>query len=118
MERSGTADPVVLLHGFTQNARRLGTIQGVALSDATLSMQWTFRVTVARARIRADLWGTGGTRLRSAVGPADFVGYSLGGRVLLHLALARPDVVRRAVFIGATAGIEDVDGTCREGRRR
>jgi 2-succinyl-6-hydroxy-2,4-cyclohexadiene-1-carboxylate synthase len=56
--------------------------------------------------VRADLSAT--ARLVSETcDPADFIGYSLGGRVLLHLALERPGTVRRAVLIGATAGIDD-----------
>jgi 2-succinyl-6-hydroxy-2,4-cyclohexadiene-1-carboxylate synthase len=35
------------------------------------------------------------------------VGYSLGGRVALHVALAVPERVRRLVLISTTAGIED-----------
>ncbi len=34
-------------------------------------------------------------------------GYSLGGRVALHIALAAPARVRRLVLVAATAGIED-----------
>jgi len=34
------------------------------------------------------------------------VGYSMGGRLALHLALARPDLVDGLVLLGATAGIE------------
>jgi 2-succinyl-6-hydroxy-2,4-cyclohexadiene-1-carboxylate synthase len=41
--------------------------------------------------------------------PAHFVlaGYSMGGRVALHIALAAPERVRRLVLIGVTPGIED-----------
>jgi 2-succinyl-6-hydroxy-2,4-cyclohexadiene-1-carboxylate synthase len=35
------------------------------------------------------------------------VGYSLGARWALAVALARPDVVHRLVLIGGTAGVED-----------
>jgi 2-succinyl-6-hydroxy-2,4-cyclohexadiene-1-carboxylate synthase len=44
-----------------------------------------------------------------ALAPARFVlcGYSLGGRVALHLALAQPDRVARLVLVSTTAGIED-----------
>jgi 2-succinyl-6-hydroxy-2,4-cyclohexadiene-1-carboxylate synthase len=34
-------------------------------------------------------------------------GYSLGGRVALHVALAAPERVRRLVLVSSTAGIED-----------
>jgi 2-succinyl-6-hydroxy-2,4-cyclohexadiene-1-carboxylate synthase len=41
--------------------------------------------------------------------PERFVlgGYSLGGRVALHVALAAPERVRRLVLVSTTAGIED-----------
>ncbi len=34
-------------------------------------------------------------------------GYSLGGRIALHVALAAPERVRRLVLVSSTAGIED-----------
>ena len=42
--------------------------------------------------------------------PERFVlcGYSLGGRVALHVALAAPERVSRLVLVSTTAGIEDV----------
>jgi 2-succinyl-6-hydroxy-2,4-cyclohexadiene-1-carboxylate synthase len=40
-------------------------------------------------------------------GPYALAGYSMGGRIALHLALAQPDLVRRLVLISTTAGIED-----------
>lgn len=43
----------------------------------------------------------------SASGRATVAGYSLGGRVGLHLALARPELVERVVLISSTSGIED-----------
>jgi len=36
-------------------------------------------------------------------------GYSLGGRVALHVALAAPERVARLVLVSSTAGIEDED---------
>jgi 2-succinyl-6-hydroxy-2,4-cyclohexadiene-1-carboxylate synthase len=44
-----------------------------------------------------------------AASPERFVlcGYSLGGRVALHVALAAPERVTRLVLVSTTAGIED-----------
>jgi 2-succinyl-6-hydroxy-2,4-cyclohexadiene-1-carboxylate synthase len=40
-------------------------------------------------------------------GPATYVGYSMGGRLCLQLALERPDLVERLVLVSASPGIED-----------
>jgi 2-succinyl-6-hydroxy-2,4-cyclohexadiene-1-carboxylate synthase len=44
-----------------------------------------------------------------AAAPKRFVlcGYSMGGRIALHVALAAPDRVQRLVLVSSTAGIED-----------
>ncbi len=49
--------------------------------------------------------GRGLSHSRAACGA--FVGYSLGGRVCLRLALDRPDLVRALVLLGASPGIAD-----------
>jgi 2-succinyl-6-hydroxy-2,4-cyclohexadiene-1-carboxylate synthase len=41
------------------------------------------------------------------VGPGDYVGYSMGGRLCLQLALDRPDVVQRLALVSASPGIAD-----------
>ena len=46
---------------------------------------------------------------------ADWLGYSMGGRVALHFALAHPGRVRSLILESASAGIEDADS--RERRR-
>ncbi len=38
---------------------------------------------------------------------ATYLGYSMGGRMALHAALAAPSSVSRLILIGATAGIDD-----------
>ncbi len=48
--------------------------------------------------------------------PYALCGYSMGGRIALHLALAQPELVRRLVLVSTTAGIEDA--AAREERRR
>jgi 2-succinyl-6-hydroxy-2,4-cyclohexadiene-1-carboxylate synthase len=41
------------------------------------------------------------------------VGYSMGGRIALHVALAAPERIERLVLISTTAGIEDPDERAR-----
>jgi 2-succinyl-6-hydroxy-2,4-cyclohexadiene-1-carboxylate synthase len=54
----------------------------------------------------ADLCNTADL-LVDAVGPATYIGYSLGARVVLHAAFQHPDRVENCILISGTAGIED-----------
>ena len=55
--------------------------------------------------VRADLSQT--TELvASSIDRSIVIGYSLGGRVALHLALGHPQLVERLVIIGATGGLD------------
>lgn len=40
-------------------------------------------------------------------GPFELAGYSMGGRIALHVALALPERVRRLTLIGASPGLAD-----------
>lgn len=96
---------VVLVHGFTQTH--------VSWMAVAIDLDGDHRV------VAVDLPGHGGSSevhadlplaarlLGDAGGPATYVGYSLGGRVALRLALDRPDLVRGLVLLGATAGLDD-----------
>jgi 2-succinyl-6-hydroxy-2,4-cyclohexadiene-1-carboxylate synthase len=101
----GRGGRVVLVHGFTQTAhswdlvtRRLARHYEVVAVDAPGHGR--------SGGIRADL-PSAARMLGDAGGPADYVGYSMGGRLCLHLAVARPDLVNRLVLVSTTAGIED-----------
>ena len=101
----GSGPPLVLVHGFTQTARSWATIA----SDLAPH----YRVTCVDAPghggsgvIKADL-DQGAELLGAAGGRAIYIGYSMGGRLCLHLALARPDLVQGLILLGATGGIED-----------
>ena len=103
--RVGHGDPIVLLHGFTQNhacwrpfADRL--LEGHELQMVDLPGHGGSAIVTADLAESAEL-------VARSTGRATYLGYSLGGRVALHLALAHPELVDRLVIIGATAGIED-----------
>jgi 2-succinyl-6-hydroxy-2,4-cyclohexadiene-1-carboxylate synthase len=101
----------VLAHGFTQTARSWTTFQ--RLLDSRLPGATTIAVDLpghgdAEAPADLDLWASADL-LADRGGRGVYVGYSMGGRVALHTALVRPEVVERLVLIGATAGIDDPD---------
>jgi 2-succinyl-6-hydroxy-2,4-cyclohexadiene-1-carboxylate synthase len=96
---------VVLVHGFTQTSASWGPVAE--------RLARRFEV------VRVDLPGHGGSGavrvgfaeaaglVGKAGGPAAYVGYSLGGRLCLRLALDRPDLVRALILIGGSPGIAD-----------
>lgn len=96
---------LALAHGFTQNARCWGHFAELCSKD--------FDVIAMDAPghgqsgyDNADL-STAGRLLVDAGGPAHYVGYSMGGRMLLHEALNdRVGEMRSLILIGATPGIE------------
>jgi 2-succinyl-6-hydroxy-2,4-cyclohexadiene-1-carboxylate synthase len=96
---------LVLVHGFTQNAQCWAGID-----DALAAGREVLAVDAAghgsADAVRAGLWEAA-ELIGDAGGPADYLGYSMGGRLCLHLALAHPQTVRRLVLVSATAGIED-----------
>jgi 2-succinyl-6-hydroxy-2,4-cyclohexadiene-1-carboxylate synthase len=109
----GTGPRVVLVHGFTQNAEAWGLLPGyLARKRQVLAVDLPGHG--SSGAVRADLPETA-RLLGDAGGAADYVGYSLGGRVSLHLALNAPQLVRRLILIASTAGIES--DRCRQNRR-
>jgi 2-succinyl-6-hydroxy-2,4-cyclohexadiene-1-carboxylate synthase len=118
---SGEGTPVTLLHGFTQSGRSWLEI----ISRMPDGWMW----------IVPDLRGHGETRTRPdapcsmdactrdlemlwdhlGVARTHLVGYSMGGRLALHVAARRPERVLSLLTVGAHAGLEE---DAREGRRR
>src|SRR4029453_15144251 len=99
---------VVLAHGFTQTmasweavGKRLGGGWEVRGGGVAGQGGW--------GAVRAG-FGEAAGRVGEAGGSAAYVGYSLGGRLCLRLALDRPDLVRALVLIGGSPGIADAGG--------
>src|SRR5947209_2616898 len=110
------APTLVLLHGFTHT--------GASWDPVVEELGERYRA------LTPDIRGHGGAGAREPVtldavladiaglAPARFelAGYSMGGRLALHLALARPERVERLILIGASPGI--ADRAERDARRR
>jgi 2-succinyl-6-hydroxy-2,4-cyclohexadiene-1-carboxylate synthase len=98
---------LVLLHGFTNT--------GVSWSGVVAALPQRYRP------LTPDIRGHGAaSQMRpvslasviadvSAVvdGPFELAGYSMGGRLALHVALALPGRVGRLVLVGASPGLDD-----------
>ncbi len=96
---------LALIHGFTQTRHCWGPVPQLLATHAEV-------ITVDApghgdaTELALDL-ATAGDRYATALGPAIFVGYSMGGRLAMHAALARPDLVEGLVLVGASPGIAD-----------
>ena len=117
----GEGSPVTLLHGFTQSGRSWHEV----ISKMPDGRQW----------VLPDLRGHGDTRVRPGaphtmdactadletlwdhlgISRSHVVGYSMGGRLALHVAATRPERLLSLLTIGAHAGLGE---DAREGRRR
>ncbi len=104
-DRDGDGPPIVLVHGFTQTRNCWGPVATDLQRDHTV-----VRVDAPghgmSSEVMAGLRG-GGRMIADQGGEAVYLGYSMGGRYLIHLALANPELVTGLVLVGATAGIDD-----------
>ena len=111
VEARGSGPPLIVLHGFTQTGRIWGRFGDLLATSHTL-VAVDLPGHGESGTVRADLPATAdlvAEAVRTAVGdePCALLGYSLGARVALHVAIAAALPLRRLVFIGVTAGIED-----------
>jgi 2-succinyl-6-hydroxy-2,4-cyclohexadiene-1-carboxylate synthase len=117
---TGEGEPVTLLHGFTQSGRSWQEV------ISAMPAGWRFVV--------PDLRGHGETRLRPGaactieacradlemlwghlgIDRTHLVGYSMGGRLALHVAARHPERLLSLLTIGAHAGLEP---QARQGRK-
>jgi 2-succinyl-6-hydroxy-2,4-cyclohexadiene-1-carboxylate synthase len=119
VEVRGSGPPLVALHGFTQTGRLWGAFGDLLEKEFTI-VAVDLPGHGDSGNVRADLSTTAGLVAEAVQGvlgddSCDLLGYSLGARVALHVALDGELSLRHVVFVGVTAGIED-EGL-RAGRR-
>ena len=98
------APSIALLHGFTQTAACWGPFAD-ELSTTHSLVAIDLPGHGGSGEVRADLSQTA-ELVASSVDRGIVIGYSLGGRVALHLALGHPQLVERLVIISATGGLD------------
>ena len=108
-EQSGdqSTNSQVLLHGFTQTSRSwdryidlLQLEQSIIRVDAPGHANST--------SVSVDL-PTTATMVTQQSGLADYIGYSMGARLALHIALLHPTSVRRLVLVSGSPGLRSPD---------
>jgi 2-succinyl-6-hydroxy-2,4-cyclohexadiene-1-carboxylate synthase len=90
---------VVMVPGFTQTARAWDEVAG--------ALRRSGHDPIALDVPEADDFVHAAAAIGSAGGSGVYVGYSMGGRLCLRLALDRPDLVERLALISASPGIAD-----------
>lgn len=107
VRRSGAGKRVILVHGFTQSSLSwAGIAEDVGRDHEVVVPDLPGHGDSPRAF--GDL-AAAADQLAESCGKGTYVGYSLGGRICLHLALRRPILVERLVLVGTSAGLEDFD---------
>lgn len=119
----GTGEALLLLHGFTGRGAAWGTHAAVfARSFRTIVVDLPGH---GRTGIHADLARNGVERTaddlalilaRLGAVPSNVIGYSLGARVALRLAVAHPETIARLVLESPSAGL--ASAAERSSRRR
>jgi 2-succinyl-6-hydroxy-2,4-cyclohexadiene-1-carboxylate synthase len=104
-ERAGAGPRLVMLHGFGQTARCWGPVADDLARDHEV-VRLDAPGHGGSSAARADLAGTAGLAARTC-GTGVWLGYSMGGRMALHVAVRSPRALRALVLVGATPGIED-----------
>jgi 2-succinyl-6-hydroxy-2,4-cyclohexadiene-1-carboxylate synthase len=105
-DRRGSGPPIVLLHGFTQTGRCWGPVaDDLARDHEVVALDAPGHA--GSGDVRAGLPAAAALAVEAAGTRAVWVGYSMGARLALHVALAAPEAVAGLVLVGGTPGIGD-----------
>jgi len=105
--RAGSGPRMVFVHGFTQTGRSwLPVAETFAVDHEVVLIDAPGHG--RSSHVRTDL-RLGADLIANVGGLATYVGYSMGSRFLLHLALAYPHLVRSLALLGCTGGISNDD---------
>ena len=105
VEQSGDRSTTsrVLLHGFTQTCSSWNRYIGLVRPEQSI-----IRVDApghaGSSTVEADL-PTTATMVATQCGHGDYIGYSMGARLALHIALSQPHQVRRLVLVSGSPGL-------------
>jgi 2-succinyl-6-hydroxy-2,4-cyclohexadiene-1-carboxylate synthase len=111
---AGVPEPLLLLHGFTQTGRGWDEVARHLGGERYRPLAPDLRGHgAAGSRRPIDMDACVADVAALAPGRFALAGYSMGGRIALHVALAHPGRVSRLVLVSTTAGIEDPEERAR-----
>lgn len=108
LHHSGSGTPILFLHGFTQSRTSASDFREL-LAPAGDIITVDLPGHGDHATVRSNVADTADLLAASLSTPVAVVGYSLGGRIALHLALRHPHLVTHLVTIGASAGLSSAE---------
>jgi 2-succinyl-6-hydroxy-2,4-cyclohexadiene-1-carboxylate synthase len=105
----GVGENVVLLHGFGGTSRAWDGVRAQLPTERYLSLALDLPGHGEASEVPRPITFAGCVEHVLTRSPPRFslCGYSMGGRIALHVALAAPERVRGLVLVASTAGIED-----------
>jgi 2-succinyl-6-hydroxy-2,4-cyclohexadiene-1-carboxylate synthase len=106
----GMRETVVLLHGFAGTGRGWDPVVAELDGERYTALAPDLRGHGSRSEARpVSFDAVTGDLLAAAPPRFELCGYSMGGRIALHVALAAPERVTRLILVATTAGIDDSD---------
>lgn len=103
----GEPPPLVALHGFTLTGAMFHELAN-HLGRSVIAPDLPGHGDSANRPSTIDAAVAGVATIMSALtGPTSLIGYSMGGRVALRVALEHPDPVERLMLLSTAAGIDD-----------
>ena len=103
--RTGEGPPTVMLHGLAEDRNSWADVQRRLSDFTTYAYDLRGHGETDLGEAEGSLEQLGGDLiafLDALTGPADCIGYSLGGAVVLWVAAKRPDLVTRATVAGTS----------------